>query len=184
MKNLLPDIPKTFKGIVLLASPSLNDSIFSHSCILIYKESDQAHEGFILNKPTNKKVSDLISNTSGKPVGNLPIHIGGPVEQGSLNFFTLNIQNNVLHYKTFVSIDEANYFSEDPDTLVTPCVGHSSWHKGQLKNECEHYTWFYDLPNEKFLNQYDQKKLWLKRMNSISPYHSIISKFNGKLSQN
>jgi len=68
MKKLLPEAPIKFKGIMLLASPLLNHSVFEKSCVLIYKGSNKGHEGFVINKPIEKTVGDIMKGVEGKSI--------------------------------------------------------------------------------------------------------------------
>ena len=67
---------KAKKGRLLIAEPSLEDSTFFKSVILLTHHENNESMGLILNQATNIKINEIISNISSD---NFPIYIGGPV---------------------------------------------------------------------------------------------------------
>jgi putative transcriptional regulator len=73
----------TKKGKILISDPSIiPDLQFSRSIILLVDDNNEGSIGFIINKPLNFELKDLI------PVikSNFPIYHGGPVQQDNLYF--------------------------------------------------------------------------------------------------
>ena len=74
---------KIVKGKLLIAEPSiLNDDSFNRSIILLTEHNEQSSVGFILNKPLNYTIKDLIPEIN----CSFKIYQGGPVEQDNLYF--------------------------------------------------------------------------------------------------
>jgi putative transcriptional regulator len=74
-------IPK--KGNLLIAEPTiLGDISFNRSIILLADHTEEGSIGFILNKPLDYTISDLLPEIE-KP---LRVYNGGPVEQDNLYF--------------------------------------------------------------------------------------------------
>ena len=71
------------KGKLLISQPLINDEFFYNSVIFISEYSDEGIVGFIVNKPLNLKISDLIENF---PKFETTIFYGGPVEADNLYF--------------------------------------------------------------------------------------------------
>ena len=74
---------KMKKGRLLISVPSMEDTNFFRSVILVAVHNKNETVGFILNQPTKIKVHHLIENF---PKSNFPIYIGGPVERNSLHY--------------------------------------------------------------------------------------------------
>ena len=71
------------KGKLLIAEPSiLNDDSFNRSIILLTEHNEESSVGFILNKPLNYTIRDLIPEIN----CSFKIYQGGPVEQDNLYF--------------------------------------------------------------------------------------------------
>ena len=71
----------TKKGKLLIAEPALTGDVsFNRSVVLLAEHNDEGSVGFILNKPLNYDISDLIEDI------NVPFQVfnGGPVEQDNL----------------------------------------------------------------------------------------------------
>lgn len=74
---------KPNKGKLLIAEPALTGDVsFNRSVVLLAEHNDEGSVGFILNKPLEYYINDLISEIS------LPFQVynGGPVEQDNLYF--------------------------------------------------------------------------------------------------
>jgi len=71
------------KGHLLIAEPSiLGDVSFNRSVILLADHNEEGSIGFILNKPLDYTINDLIPEIEGA----FKIYNGGPVEQDNLYF--------------------------------------------------------------------------------------------------
>ena len=71
------------KGKILIAEPSIiGDISFNRSIILLADHNNEGSIGFILNKPLDYCLGDLIPEIE----SNLPIYNGGPVQQDNLYF--------------------------------------------------------------------------------------------------
>ena len=71
------------KGHLLIAEPSiLGDLSFNRSVILLADHNTEGSVGFILNKPLDYSVNDLVPEVD----ATFTIYNGGPVEQDNLYF--------------------------------------------------------------------------------------------------
>ena len=92
------------KGKILTSEPSIiGDTHFNRSIILLVEHSDEGSIGFILNKPLNLNIGDLIPNID----SNFIVYNGGPVQQDSL-YFIHNIPELITDS---VKISEGLYLS-------------------------------------------------------------------------
>ena len=67
---------KPEKGKILISEPFLQDFNFKRSIVLLCEHNEEGTVGFILNKPTQVKLSQLIEDF---PDFNAPVYFGGPV---------------------------------------------------------------------------------------------------------
>jgi putative AlgH/UPF0301 family transcriptional regulator len=73
------------QGLVLVSEPFAPDSIFSRSVVLLAEHNEEGTVGFILNKPVNRKLSQLSSD-----FGNfdMKVSLGGAGFQQQYILFT------------------------------------------------------------------------------------------------
>ena len=77
---------KPKKGKLLIAEPSITGDVsFNRSVVLLAEHNDEGSVGFILNKPLEYDISDLITEIK------VPFKVfnGGPVEQDNLYFILI-----------------------------------------------------------------------------------------------
>ena len=71
------------KGNLLIAEPTIiGDMSFNRSIVLLADHSQEGSIGFILNKPLEYNINDLVPSVD----ANYKVYNGGPVEQDNLYF--------------------------------------------------------------------------------------------------
>ncbi|RZS90696.1 YqgE/AlgH family protein [Aquimarina brevivitae] len=135
------------KGHLLIAEPSIiGDISFNRSVVLLADHSEQGSIGFILNKPLDYYLSDLIPEIE----TDFEIYNGGPVEQDNL-YFIHKVPELV---PDSVEISEGIYWGGDfavvseliKKGLITPSeirffLGYSGWDAEQLEQELQANSW-------------------------------------------
>ncbi len=177
MQPPIQEIPSDLTGHLLLADPSLQDHLFKKSAVLISEyDKAQGASGFILNHPTAQTVGDLLTNKAFSDLRQLPVHLGGPVDQQSLIFVSFwAYKNSVLKYATRISAQKAIESIHQPGTLVRAFAGHSSWTQGQLEEELESHSWVITPANTQLLQLSHERSLWANALRTISPYHQVLA---------
>ena len=142
---MISTIPK--KGHLLIAEPSiLGDVSFNRSVILLAEHNDEGSIGFILNKPLNYTINDLIPEIE----ASFKIYNGGPVEQDNL-YFIHNIPEIIPNS---VQISNGIYWGGDFETTkqlinerkitknnIRFFLGYSGWSVNQLELEMQENSW-------------------------------------------
>ncbi|PIB27896.1 YqgE/AlgH family protein [Maribacter sp. 4G9] len=138
---------KPNKGKLLIAEPSLTGDVsFNRSVVLLAEHNEEGSVGFILNKPLEYQISDLITEIS------MPFQVynGGPVEQDNLYFI-----HKVPHLiDNSVEISDGIYWGGDFDKTVDLInnhiiseddirffLGYSGWSSLQLDKELLSKSW-------------------------------------------
>jgi putative transcriptional regulator len=76
-------LTKPKKGDLLIAEPSIiGDVSFNRSIVLLADHNEEGSIGFILNKPLEYSINDLVPEVE----ANFKVYNGGPVEQDNLYF--------------------------------------------------------------------------------------------------
>ena len=160
----------------MLASPSLQDGVFDDSVILLHTHKQNVSEGLILNRPTGQTVGDFIIGNYFKGLENLPLYYGGPVDSDQLSFASFEWKKNgEIKCKPAISAEEAKKTINQSGSLLRAFVGSSIWSKGQLQEELENYVWFVAPAISKILSMPQDETLWKNTMQSLSPFHHIVS---------
>ncbi len=142
MENLSPQ-----KGKLLIAEPSLTGDVsFNRSVVLLAEHNDEGSVGFILNKPLEYLISDLVKEI------NLPFQVynGGPVEQDNLYFIhkvpdlitnSIEISDGIFwggDFEKTVDLINNETISEHDIRFF---LGYSGWASLQLDEELSSNSW-------------------------------------------
>lgn len=68
---------------LLVATPQLVDDNFKRAVVLIVETSSQGAMGFVINRPIQASLADLVSVPNVQIPTNVPAWYGGPVERGT-----------------------------------------------------------------------------------------------------
>jgi putative transcriptional regulator len=133
-------------GRLLIAEPFLSDPNFSRSVILLCESGTDGTVGFMLNKPTELNLGDLLPELYSET---LPIFHGGPVHMD-----TLHILHRVPQILGGIEIAPGTYWGGSYEALqrvvygkdINPAdirlfVGYSGWSPGQLDQEMNEGSW-------------------------------------------
>ena len=115
---------KLKKGHLLIAEPSIiGDLSFNRSVILLSEHNDQGSVGFILNKPLNYGIHDLLPEIE----ASFKIYNGGPMEQDNL-YFIHNVPKLINEGK--INKNNIRFF-----------LGYTGWDADQLECEMHANSW-------------------------------------------
>ena len=162
---------KPKKGTLPVAEPALTGDVsFNRSVVLLAEHNDEGSVGFILNKPLDYSINDLITEIE------VPFRVfnGGPVEQDNLYFI-----HKVPHLiDNSVEISDGIYWGGDFDKTIELInqgvitekdirffLGYSGWASLQLDQELMSKSWIV-VPNqyESDIIQKSSKAFWKEHM--------------------
>jgi putative transcriptional regulator len=171
------------KGHLLIAEPSITGDIsFNRSVILLAEHTNSGSIGFILNKPLDFSLKDLLPDL----IQDFVVYNGGPVEQDNL-YFIHKVPNLIPNS---VEISEGIYWAGDFDTVcelinqgeisqkdIRFFLGYSGWDTDQLCDELSHNSWIV-IKNKYQSNIIEQKynsELWKEKMMELGGNYIIWS---------
>jgi putative transcriptional regulator len=151
---------------LLVATPQLLDPNFKKSVVLIVEHSPQGSLGFILNRPVQASLADLVTTTNVDVPENVPVWYAGPIDRGSGiilqdrtvvdkrsagNPISLSLSSSetaltdlVDHSRRRMSELKTAMPGDPPPDVLYPfrfLVGHSGWGPGQLSGELRAGAW-------------------------------------------
>ena len=170
------------KGKILIAEPSIiGDVSFNRSIILLVEHGNNGSIGFILNKPMNLNISDLIPEIE----SNLKIYNGGPVQQDNL-YFIHKISDLVPES---IMISEGLYWSGNFEYVLKLIkkgeinkndirffLGYSGWDFNQLNDELNNNSWILseNSHNKNIITAVDEV-FWKNKMLDLGGEYSLWS---------
>lgn len=173
---------KPKKGDLLIAEPSiLGDVSFNRSIILLTDHNKEGSIGFIINKPFNFTLKDLIPNLD----SSFNVYNGGPVEQDNLYF--IHKRPDLIPDSTEISLgifwggdfnDVANLISEDKieQNDIKFFLGYTGWDINQLEAELKSNAWVVTKNTyKKKIIEKDYQTLWKEKMLELGGHYSLWS---------
>lgn len=159
------------KGKLLIAEPSLTGDVsFNRSVVLLAEHNDEGSVGFILNKPLDYEITDLVTEI----VMPFKVYNGGPVEQDNLYFIhkvphlienSVEIADGIYwggDFEKTISLINNKVISEDDIRFF---LGYSGWSSLQLKEELSSNSWI--VVKNEYESQIIQKSsvaFWREKM--------------------
>lgn len=136
----------TLQGLLLVASPAMDDSYFSRTVSLVVEHGPGGALGLVLNRAVELPMSEAWKQISEKPCADTgPLHVGGPVE-GPLMVLHRDAEHSQvavtgqLHFCTEAQLIEP-VLAGDPNPSLRCFAGYAGWTAGQLEEEMARGTW-------------------------------------------
>ena len=173
---------KISKGAVLLAEPFMQDPNFKRSAVLLCEHDDQEGSiGFVMNKPLDIKVNDLINDF---PEIESNVFYGGPVSTDTIHYIhnvgellddSMRVMRGVYWGGDFTKLK----FLIDSQLILPQnirfYVGYSGWSKGQLKEELVYKSWVTARMHANYLFKSKPEHLWQQIMYNLGDAFSVIA---------
>lgn len=173
---------KPKKGNLLIAEPSIiGDVSFNRSIVLLADYTNEGSIGFILNKPLDYTIKDLIPEVD----ANFKVYNGGPVEQDNLYFIhkvpelipdSIEISLGIYWGGDFNVVADliANNRIEEKD--IRFFLGYSGWDSKQLEEELRVNSWVVtENVYQKDIIEKDYETFWREKMLEFGGEYSIWS---------
>jgi putative transcriptional regulator len=173
---------KLEKGQLLIAEPSIiGDISFNRAVILLADHNHDGSVGFILNKPLEYTINDLIPDIE----ASFKIYNGGPVEQDNLYFIhtipelitgSIEISNGIFWGGDFELtkslINEGKINKEN----VRFFLGYSGWSANQLESELQSNSWIITTNTYKSsILSKSSSQFWKEKINELGGEYLIWS---------
>lgn len=158
-------------GKLLVSHPNLNNGLFSKSVILITEHYKSGSVGFILNKPSNHKIAEVIQGNSLDLLQDETLYAGGPMNHGTLILIHSGewYSSNTLSLPNNISITSDHFMFEKISSGNLPfnyklATGISGWQPGQLEFELQNQNWLILEPTEDLIYNYAGVTMWRKAL--------------------
>ena len=150
MRNSRPEKPPSLAGSLLVAHPNMLDPNFRRAVLFISAhDPDDGAIGVIINRPLDKSVADLVSETPPQNLVDVPVFFGGPVGNNQLMLAAFE-----WHKGEGLKLNQHSLNQEEPVAGVAdgaPSVfaflGYAGWGAGQLEAEMKQKAWIVQKPS-------------------------------------
>jgi putative transcriptional regulator len=178
-------------GQILIAQPFMGDPNFKKAVVLICDyEMSHGVMGFVLNKPIDMKVDQLLPDF---PPFDFDVYFGGPVGHDTIHYVhtkgdllegSLKIREGLYWGGNFEKLKFliSNKVISDQD--IKFFVGYSGWSQGQLSGELEMGSWVVDEMDNNYLINIPHDQLWKSSMENKGDSFGIIAEMRDRINWN
>ena len=170
-------------GILLIADPFLKDPNFSRTVILLTEHQESGSLGFVLNKPLDYTLDDLVPEAVGLT---LPLFSGGPVQTDTLHFLhrysdaipgSRVLTDGLCWGGDFeVTLSLLRSGDIDPEGIRF-YIGYSGWGGGQLDHELEGKTWLTVGAIRKVVLGTPAAEVWKEALRLMGKEYEVMANF-------
>jgi putative transcriptional regulator len=169
---------RSLAGSLLVAHPNMLDPNFRRTVLFISEHDlNEGALGVIINRPLDRQVADLVTDTPPAELAEVPVFLGGPVGKNQLMFAAfewkkgdgVKLSHNIALEKVSAAPGGKN--------LVTLCafVGYAGWGAGQLESEVKQKAWLLQKANPSLLKLDRLPNLWFDIMRSLGPWYKMLA---------
>lgn len=171
-------LSRNFAGSLLVAHPNMMDPNFRRTVLFVSEhEPDEGALGVIINRPLDRRVTELVSDTPPAGFADVPVLLGGPVGKNQLMFAAFEWQKGAgLKLNHNIALGEASDIKGHKN-LLTVCafVGYAGWGAGQLENEVKQKAWVVQNANPSLLKLDRLPDLWFDIMRTLGPWYKMLA---------
>lgn len=189
-KSIPRGLKKLSAGQLLIAEPFMADPYFNRSVILLCEHSPEGSLGFIINKPLDIQVNDLLQDF---PPFELPVFYGGPVQTDTIHF--IHNVGELLEDSVPIlpgiywggSFEKLKFLVDNQMVFINNIrfyLGYSGWTEGQLDEEMKFGSWVLGDADSNYLFKEDPEQLWQKVLDHKGDVYSVLARIPASNLQN
>jgi putative transcriptional regulator len=178
MRNLRPEKPGSLAGSLLIAHPNMLDPNFRRAVLFISAhDQDDGAIGVIINRPLDKSIGDLVSETPPQNLADVPVFFGGPVGDNQLMLaaFEWHKGEGLKLNQHSLNGDESVLGAPDSAPSIFAFLGYAGWSAGQLEAEMKQKAWIVQKPSRAALKSERLSRLWFDIMNGLGPWYRMLA---------
>ena len=173
---------KLDRGVILVSEPFMLDPNFRRAVVILCDHTpDEGTVGFILNKPIQMTVNELIADF---PKFDATVHYGGPVATDTIHYIhrsgkilddSIEIGDGIYWGGSFEKLKSLIESGLIKPQDIRFYVGYSGWTSGQLDDEIEIGSWVLEEPDPNYVFQSKYEELWSQTLINKGNTFSVIS---------
>lgn len=171
---------KLAAGQLLIAEPFLSDPNFARSVILLCEHGEEGSVGFMINKPTDLTLGDLLPDLYTPSLG---VSQGGPVQLDTLHmlhrmpetFGGNEISSGVYWGGSYDALQQVISTQSYQPMNLRLFVGYSGWSPGQLEKEVEEGSWIIADLSPKILFETEPHDMWKAAIRMLGKEYAFLA---------
>lgn len=162
--------------ILLLAMPQVQDPYFHRGVVLLLAHEEEGSFGFLLNRPTAVRVSEVLSGLEMSWQGDSEAlaYFGGPV-QPQLGSVLYGSDRSGADAPTYAMpgiaitqrLGDLQALAADPPPRFRLFLGYAGWGEGQLIQEIERNDWLTAPVDEELVFSAPAESVWSQALLSV-----------------
>lgn len=179
-------------GNLLLAHPSMRDENFEQAIIFVsINDAEDGSFGVILNRPSGRRLNELLPDDDLDLLAMAPVYQGGPVATDQLLMVAFRWIPDAAHsaggswsWRHDLNLESARAVVEDEGAILRVFEGYTGWSKGQLENELSRNIWVVHEPDSTLLDPDAQMELWRTLVRTHGPLFKFLTEAPENLGNN
>jgi putative transcriptional regulator len=170
--------------VILVATPALRDRLYGASVLIVTPVSNGQHIGFILNRPTPVKLSEMFPDHAPSKRVTEPIYLGGPESQQSL-FAVVQRQDRAegklkLAADLYLEMerDKVDGVIEKEYSNARFFAGVVVWRRGELSAEIRNDFWYVQDANAELVLRKSTSGMWEELVKRARQNKNLITTSN------
>lgn len=195
------EIPRYLEGYFLISETELIDPNFVRTVVLMIQHDDGGAFGLVVNRQTDLTLGGIIDTYADTSAADIPVFIGGPVEQqflfvlhsglpeGFSGEHTHEVVPGVFFEPNFQLVQD--FLDQHWDRIAAedrPRIhlfgGYSGWGPGQLENELRHRSWVLLEASDKIVFHADPTEGWNEALRKKGGIYWVVAETGTKPSMN
>jgi len=164
-------------GMLLVAARELRDPFFGQSVILLLEHDSTGSQGLILNRLSDWRLSDVVSDIDGAQADRYPLFFGGPmgVHKVVMLVHTADAVTPARQVADDIYFSDSRRVFEKLLAARTPAdelhfyLGYAGWTGGQLAGEIARGSWHLVKGDPELVFGVGNKGLWKRMINELEP---------------
>ena len=167
---------RSLAGSLLVAHPNMLDPNFRRTVLFISEhDPNEGALGVIINRPLDRQVADLVTDTPPAGLADVPVFLGGPVGKNQLMFAAFEWKKGDGFKLSHNAVLEHAGTAGGDKNLICAFVGYAGWGAGQLETEVKQKAWLLQKANPSLLKLDRLPNLWFDIMRSLGPWYKMLS---------
>lgn len=169
-----------YPGVLLISDPFLKDPNFLRTTVLICENQPEGSFGFVLNKPQEHVLGELIEDLYGN---SFPVYYGGPVETNTLHFLHhcpelipggIEVMKGIYWGGDFAYVINLLLRQELQPHQIRFFVGYSGWGIGQLQQEIDDKSWILSKCSRRLLFSTTPENSWKVALQELGGEYQMM----------
>ena len=170
----------------------MRDENFEQAIIFVsINDAEDGSFGVILNRPSGRRLNELLPDEDLDLLAMAPVYQGGPVATDQLLMVAFRWIPDVAHsaggswsWRHDLNLESARAVVEDEGAILRVFEGYTGWSKGQLENELSRNIWVVHEPDATLLDPDAQMELWRNLVRTHGPLFKFLTEAPENLGNN